>query len=239
MTVKKRKGRPKMEKVIKKEEIKLPIDQKAEPVKQKDEFVDMFPDREPIYGEDLSANADPTLLIKNGVDWNPREHGYETRLLDADMVDHMGYRGYKPVPKESGIRFKQHPLTDSGIGDKDFGEVATIISKDNETVRKTMLGQALSDFYELRAKDPHVKLNNMVLGLVPIEKATGRRKLACDISNSSMRRDLQEADLEAQKELGNSKFSGKFTLGGNASRSDVDKKNKNIKKVWSVPAQIK
>lgn len=242
MVVKRKSGRPRRKPLIK-EEKKMPIEQKAEeieikPVKEEaKQFADMYPDREPIYGEELSANSDPTELTKNGEPWNPREHGYETYLFDASNVDVMGMRGYEPVPLESGIRFKQHPLTDVNPWDKDFGGKVTISPIDNKVARRDMVGNEMADHMERREK--YLKLNRLVLGIIPKEKAEARRKLAVEISNNSLRRDLSNADQEAQSEIGNSKFHGKFMLGQNASRSLVDKKQKSVKKVWSVPSQIK
>ena len=145
--------------------------------------------------------------------------------------------GYEPVPLESGIRFKQHPLTDVNPWDKDFGGKVTISPIDNKVARRDMVGNEMADHMERREK--YLKLNRLVLGIIPKEKAEARRKLAVEISNNSLRRDLSNADQEAQSEIGNSKFHGKFMLGQNASRSLVDKKQKSVKKVWSVPSQIK
>lgn len=219
-----------MEKVIRKEEVKLPIEQKTESVK-KDEFIDLFPDREPIYGGEENIESDPTKLTKNGKDWDPREAGYEVRLMDPDIIKNMGFRGYIPVPKEAGIRFKDHPLTAQGF-DGDAGSAVYLNPKDNQHNNDEL--ESISG-----GRSKYIRLNNMVLCLIPREKAEARRNLANDISNSSLRKDLQQADKQAQDDLGNSKFNGKFMLGGNASRSDVDGKTRSIKKTWSVPAQIK
>ncbi|MFX0022191.1 MAG: hypothetical protein ACFE9S_07680 [Candidatus Hermodarchaeota archaeon] len=239
MTVKKKAGRPLKKKVIKET---MPIEQKTEESKQ-EEFVDLFPDRTPIYGEELYEDPDATRLTKDGKDWNPREHGWEVRLMDPSTIEHLGYRGYKPVPKSSNIRFKRHPLADSDFGDGSCGEVVSTLSRDNRVVREEMLGKELADHFELRAKDPYVKIGKLVLCLAPLEKPTARRKLAVNIANSSLRKDLQKADEQAQEELGNSKTHGKFTLGETASRSwnerDAKDKTKTVRKVWSVPAQIK
>jgi hypothetical protein len=233
-------GRPKVERLkgntmITEQNI-LPNEPEKVEDKQ-EEIKDMFPTRTPIYGEELYEDPDPTKLTKNGVDWDPRENGYEVRLLDPSIIDVMGERGYRPVPLESGIRFKNHPLTDTSTWDRNFGTSVTLVPKDNKVARRDMMGNEMAEYVERRSK--HLTLNKSVLGIIPIEKPQARRNLACNISNSSLAKDLAGAAEKAQEEIGNSRFNGKFTLGQNASRSEVNKKQQTVKKIWSVPAQIK
>lgn len=230
MIAKKRAGRPKKSKLTKKEE-KI-FDGKAETKKEPDlKSIDMYPDRIPIYGGDEYIEADPTKLTKNGEDWDPRKAGYEVRLMDPKTIENMGFRGYIPVRKETGIRFKNHPLMAQSF-DGDAGNAVYLHPKDNQHNNEEL--EILSG-----GRSNYVKLNSMILCITELENAERRRKLALEISNGSLKKDLQEADKQAQDELGKNKIYGKFTLGENASRSDIDNKTKTVRKIWSVPSQIK
>jgi hypothetical protein len=240
----KRKTRKTTKRVVKKATDNKKIQpEKSEPMEAKVDVtetkpVDMFPPRELIYvEEDLSS--DPTELVKNGKPWDPKKDGYEVRFMSPEQVKVQGLRGYTPVPVESGIRIKNHPLTREELGIAgDFGSGVYMRLGENEPAQKELCSKELEEFTGGRSR--YVKLNSSILCIAPLELAQARRRQATEISNNKTKAALMRADAEAQKDLGaDIRRVGQFRLGRNAQISEVDGKRKTTKKVWSVPAKIK
>lgn len=242
MTVKRKPGRPAKKKVVKQAEtVSEPkiMEAKTEEVKPEPKKEVLFPDRQPIYGEEVHVPSDATQLTRDGKPWIPEEHGYVARLMDPDIINKMGWRDYQPVPVEAGIRFADHALTEQEIGSTEqLGKGIYYHPKTNEAVQKALGGEELTRLTGGRSNV--VKLNSSILALAPIELVKNRRRFAKEVSNNSLERSLVQADQEAQSELGSDvrKF-GKFTTGRNAERFEMDRKTRSPKKIWSVPANIK
>lgn len=245
MVVKKKAGRPrkniiKSDKLFKKvPDLKKISETKSIETKQEKKQEELFPSRKPIYGGEQYVPADATLLTRNGEPWVPEEHGYVARFMDPDTINKMGWRGYQPVPVESGIRVADHPLTAQEIGGiGPAGKGVYYHPKTNEAVQKALGGEELTRL--TGGKSNVVKLNSSILALAPIELVQSRRKFAKMISNNALKKSLIRAHEDAQEELGhNPEVYGKFSTPKNSERYEADKRTKSIKKVWAVSAQIK
>lgn len=209
-------------------EIKPIIEAKSEEAKKSE----LFPDRKPILGGNEYIPSDATKLVRDGKPWIPEEHGYKARLLSPEQIKVMGMRGYEPVPVEAGIRFAEHPLFKQemdGEGGKAVHYRPKEIKEMDDELAKITGGNS-----------KFVKLCSSILGLIPIEVSDARRKFAVELSNNALKNSLVQADEEAQEELGsNVRMVGKFSVGRNAQRSEVDRVKKSTKKVWAVSANIK
>lgn len=236
MVVEKKVGRSRKRKIIKKEIPKIKVGQTLETKKGEESLKDLelFPKREPIYGGNQDLSGDPTELVRYGKPWIPEENGYIARFMTPEQVKLQGLRGYIPVSIKSGIRIKDHPLTVQELTNtSDFGSGICLHPKDNAENDKE-----LSELTGGRSN--YVKLNSAFLCLIPKEIAEARRNDARRISNNTLAKQLEEADKEAQQELGNDKRRvGRFKVGSNAQRSEVDRIKRTTKKIWSVSAQIK
>jgi hypothetical protein len=241
MAEKRKAGRPPKRRVIKpkvSEEVKT--EAKAEEVKQVEAKKDeLFPDRQPIYGEQYYDPGDSTALVRDGKDYVPEDHGYVARFMSPEQIKIMGMRGYTPVPVEPGIRIKGHPLTQQEIGNAgDAGNGVYLRLQQNTNAQKELCADELAEM--TGGKSRYVKLSSSILCMCPKELADNRKGFAKEVSNNSLRRSLVQAAEEAQNELGSDtrKF-GKFTVNTKAGRYEMDKKTKSPKKIWSVPANIK